>query len=573
MMSPVAPEFDAIVRAELKWIDGYIHNLWNRDDVLALVGERLEEARALLPMATGYPVVVAGEFSSGKSSLINSLVGDNILPVGLSVTTRSATRIAYGKPGAKVLLLNGKSYTYPFQFSADKNRLFPALDAAILNEDQRDAASRSIQGWLEYMTQHVVEIVGCDVLWPSEFLKAGIVLIDTPGVNSEDPTHRKIAQESLHHHKTCALFLFPCIGAGRESTFKLDIEHIQHFQSSLFVLTKSDLAETREQLLDVEALLRAKLIAKIATPPKKVYLVSTKGDAPVNELADLRAALMRRCEQAIVEDAPQRVTNLLTAVCADLSSIVPDTTAAAKDRYILQCLAAAFNDLLSLGKSRTTANVVCLECCAAFSAPAATMGTSGTRLLCPRCATNIDIGSGSPLVRICQHCLQATSACGPVCARCGAFTQLDYSTVLHNHSRREEERRQRARLLEKEAVLSKIKSNSRWAAFICAIGSGGTVAMAVSSSTELWPLGLVFSGVLLVVYLLFKAQADAESTRLFEPEETIAGEVDSVVASPIQQPPPTRLENSLPSNRSASELLQDLFAQAAAKNKSNSDRP
>jgi GTPase SAR1 family protein len=59
-------------------------------------------------------VAVLGQFKSGKSSLINSLIGAEILPVGVVPVTAIVTCIAYGgQPGLKVEYLNGTSGEIP----------------------------------------------------------------------------------------------------------------------------------------------------------------------------------------------------------------------------------------------------------------------------------------------------------------------------------------------------------------------------------------------------------------------------------------------------------------------------
>ncbi|MCX7986727.1 MAG: dynamin family protein, partial [Bacteroidales bacterium] len=42
-------------------------------------------------------VAVLGQFKSGKSSLINSILGENILPLGAVPVTAIVTRLCYGK--------------------------------------------------------------------------------------------------------------------------------------------------------------------------------------------------------------------------------------------------------------------------------------------------------------------------------------------------------------------------------------------------------------------------------------------------------------------------------------------
>jgi hypothetical protein len=74
-----------------------------RDDLVA----RLEEARRNL-VERDLPVVVAGEFKQGKSSLVNALVKSEVCPVDDDVVTAVPTVVRYGpRPEAMVHLVPG----------------------------------------------------------------------------------------------------------------------------------------------------------------------------------------------------------------------------------------------------------------------------------------------------------------------------------------------------------------------------------------------------------------------------------------------------------------------------------
>ena len=115
-------------------------------------------------------LAVLGQFKRGKTTFINALLGEEILPTGILPLTSIITLIRFGiTKRAEVVFL-------------DKRRC--TIDATEL----RQYVSESENTKNEKKVHHV------ELMYPSHFLKNGIVLIDTPGVNrlrSTIPKRRK----------------------------------------------------------------------------------------------------------------------------------------------------------------------------------------------------------------------------------------------------------------------------------------------------------------------------------------------------------------------------------------------
>jgi replication fork clamp-binding protein CrfC len=59
-------------------------------------------------------IVIAGEFNSGKSSFLNALLGEQILPEGVTPTTDTITLLQYGEEVSSALRSSGlRVTTYP----------------------------------------------------------------------------------------------------------------------------------------------------------------------------------------------------------------------------------------------------------------------------------------------------------------------------------------------------------------------------------------------------------------------------------------------------------------------------
>ncbi len=107
-----------------------------------------------------FNLVVMGEFKRGKSSVINALIGEDVLPVGVVPLTAIATILEYGEESAVHILFQDGTET-----PADLQALWDfATEKG--NPDNKKGVSE------------------VRVSWPSPWLKSGVRLIDTPGIGS-----------------------------------------------------------------------------------------------------------------------------------------------------------------------------------------------------------------------------------------------------------------------------------------------------------------------------------------------------------------------------------------------------
>jgi len=107
-----------------------------------------------------FEIAVFGRVSSGKSSLLNHIVGRDLLPVGVNPVTAVPTRLAYGaEPRATAWFADRK----PEQFVVDRL-------AEFVTEEGNPANAR-------HVTRVVVEL-------PAPRLRDGVVYVDTPGLGS-----------------------------------------------------------------------------------------------------------------------------------------------------------------------------------------------------------------------------------------------------------------------------------------------------------------------------------------------------------------------------------------------------
>lgn len=139
-----------------------------------LAGIPPAELRALRERAESsvFNLVVVGEFKRGKSSVLNALIGEDILPVGVVPLTAIATLLEYGEePAVRVV----------FQDGSERQAHLDSL-CDFVTEKGNPANEKGVG-----------EV---HIAWPSAWLKSGVRLVDTPGIGS------------IYRHNTEATYRF-----------------------------------------------------------------------------------------------------------------------------------------------------------------------------------------------------------------------------------------------------------------------------------------------------------------------------------------------------------------------------
>lgn len=150
-----------------------------------------------------FKVMVVGTFKNGKSTFINSLLGEEVLPAYSIPTTAIINEVKYGEEKRAILhFRNPLPETLPQQL-AKKAR--EHIDA---NKDKECIPPLPID--YNEINNYVVIPMGMDasemilespyekveLFWPLEILKNGVEIIDSPGLN-ENATRTKVTMEYL----------------------------------------------------------------------------------------------------------------------------------------------------------------------------------------------------------------------------------------------------------------------------------------------------------------------------------------------------------------------------------------
>ncbi|BDA67334.1 hypothetical protein CAL7716_015000 [Calothrix sp. PCC 7716] len=224
-----------------KYIDGLIPTSYivGNTDTLhqltlrAIVDEEIRQAYK------PFRIAVVGEFTRGKTTLLNALLEQEVLTSDRRPNTATSTILKYGTiPHIRVRYFDSTGLE-PLDISTQNLAadLVGYTSDGGMDEEKYEALLRGDKKSL------AEQIEGVHVWVPSEFLKLrGYELIDTPGLGSIFDSHQVITYNAIPQ-MDAVLFLTQfnaLIGEGEQVFLGSLREYVNRF---LFVLTKIDLAE------------------------------------------------------------------------------------------------------------------------------------------------------------------------------------------------------------------------------------------------------------------------------------------------------------------------------------------
>jgi len=245
-------------QARLQRLDGTTAEIALLKTLERIINERgLVEFRSALAIildkleSNSFQIALFGRVSSGKSSLLNHILGMDVLPVGVNPITAVPTRIMHGpEPALTVSYLDRST-----------ERLEIGRLSEFVSEQFNPGNSK-----------HVMRIV---VDWPAQRLQDGVVFVDTPGLGSLATAG---AAETLAYLPQCDLGVV-LVDAG-STLNQEDLSTLQSLDQAaipaMVLLSKADLhgPEDRDRLMEyITNQISSKLGLKLAVHP-----VSIKGE-------------------------------------------------------------------------------------------------------------------------------------------------------------------------------------------------------------------------------------------------------------------------------------------------------
>ncbi|MBQ7703244.1 MAG: dynamin family protein, partial [Firmicutes bacterium] len=216
-------------------------------------------------------VSVIGQFKRGKSMLVNTMLGDKILPIGIVPVTAVVTTIEYGERAATVRFDNGLIKEIPFE------------DMSTYIDEQSNSDNH-------------LSVRQVAVYSPSDFLKDGMTLVDTPGVGS---VHQKNTDEAYAFVKESDAVIFLLSVDSPINQIEVDfLKNASEFASKFyFIVNKIDQIDADD--LDAYVDYCSSLIKKLMnTDEIQLFTVSAKkGDG----VEALKEAIKTDCDTRMRE--------------------------------------------------------------------------------------------------------------------------------------------------------------------------------------------------------------------------------------------------------------------------------
>lgn len=182
------------------------------------VSENFKLTRELIEKGE-FNLAVCGKVKNGKSSLINALIGRELLPVCTDVATSRVFKISHSNE-EKFYVVYGNGDRK--EISQDELATYGS-QAVINKEGEAD-----IENTISYI----------QVFTPMDFLPEGVSMIDTPGIGSTYPHHTAITKQYIKQADAAMFVMNPTPLEDIEVDFLKEIVSVT--PGILFVTTKID---------------------------------------------------------------------------------------------------------------------------------------------------------------------------------------------------------------------------------------------------------------------------------------------------------------------------------------------
>lgn len=213
-----------------------------------------------------FKLVVLGEFSRGKSTVVNAFLGDRVLPASSQPTTTVLSRITYSEIPTFQLIYRDKTPTKKIS-QEDFIKLVAPSEPIPGDEESERIYQRGLE---EYRKVEYAKIG-----YPSPLCENSVEIVDTPGTNDLDPVREKITYDFIPASDAVIIVLSAkMILAKTEMDFLRDRILKADIQRIFFVINFSDHLKTEEDRKKILDYARKHLRLVVGEP--RLYLVSAK---------------------------------------------------------------------------------------------------------------------------------------------------------------------------------------------------------------------------------------------------------------------------------------------------------
>lgn len=217
-----------------------------------------------------FAVAFCGHFSAGKSTIINRLIGEELLPSSPIPTSANLVKVRAGEEYAKVI------------FKSEKPRLYLApYDYELVKKYCKDG-------------DQIQEI---EISHAQSSLPEHTVILDTPGIDSADDAHR-IATESAIHLADLIFYVMDYNHVQSELNFMFTKELTEAGKEVYLVINQVDKHSEQElSFADFQRSVSESFAAWGVTPAAVFYTSLKEAAHPHNQFQQLQGFLTDRLQQ------------------------------------------------------------------------------------------------------------------------------------------------------------------------------------------------------------------------------------------------------------------------------------
>lgn len=212
------------------------------DHVVSLRNNKASDNLPLLPeelsilstnlRKSDFTLVVSGEVNRGKSTFINAIIGQNILPTYDKETTAQVFKI-----------INSEEEAFTVVYENGDRLAITKEELSVYGTQIGKSSDLSIGRRITYI----------EIKTHVENLPSGVTIVDTPGIGSTFKEHSEIAREFM---RQADAVIYLC--SSKHPIIKVDVDFIKNTilplpatPNVLFVMAKADQADSIEALNDL----------------------------------------------------------------------------------------------------------------------------------------------------------------------------------------------------------------------------------------------------------------------------------------------------------------------------------
>jgi len=236
-----------------------------------------------------YSIAFCGHFSAGKSSMINRIMGENLLPSSPIPTSANLVKIKSGDDYAKVFFKEDRPLIYPAPYDYEQVKSY------CKDGDQ---------------------IQSIEISYSKTSIPKDTIIMDTPGIDSTDDAHR-IATESALHLADLVFYVMDYNHVQSELNFLFTKELTEAGKEVYLVINQID--KHRDEELSFSAFQESvtNSFASWGVKPAKIFYTSLKkADHPQNQFPALRKFIEEKVSNRL-DALPESVFQSLTKLCEE----------------------------------------------------------------------------------------------------------------------------------------------------------------------------------------------------------------------------------------------------------------